>query len=300
VEVRYEFMSKSAGSLKEIGTASQKTETTPTLPFTTRSLLEMCWGMTLNFSHEAQQQALGKVFTDEFMRIFAKKEENAVNPEFLQELTMALSATVRSIGFIRACHVQYCDFNSDRLTRQRQSLEKMADYSSFSGSGLFAKLGSFVGFGSVAQFITSMNWPQFYVLPFALGGVIGAYLVTALVNWRVQSTYKTWADKLTQLQSEYWRKEFKPDVTDQLYDLYIAIKKLAERYCRGACKSDELLKADEKYVKEVINQDILPPDDLQWPPYTVTLATKTAASTTLKAESVEEDQKEQKGKVKKN
>lgn len=248
----------------------------PGPPFTTRSLLEMCWGMTMNLSHEEQQQSLGKILTDDFMQIFAAKQQTP-DPDFLQNLKMALSSAIRNIGFVRACHVQYFDFTTDQLTRRRQSIEHIADFASFSGSGLFAKLGSFVGVGSIFELISRMNLPQLYVPIFVVGGITGAFLVTVIVNIYVRLTDDSWVEKITRKQSDYWVTKFKPDVTEELFHLYTAIKWLVAKFYPGY--KDELLQTgDDDLVKNFINNYILPPDDLEWPPYTVTLAGETSAT----------------------
>jgi hypothetical protein len=84
---------------------------------------------------------------------------------------MALSGSARNLGFIRLTHVEYLNFNGDRLRTRRQNLEQIADYSSFSGSGLFAKIGSFVGFGSVADLVTGLKLSVVYIPIFAVGGI---------------------------------------------------------------------------------------------------------------------------------
>jgi hypothetical protein len=247
------------------------------LPFTTRSLLEMCWGMTMNLSHETQQQELGKTLIQSSNSAFDKKKTDAANTDFLENLKMTFYCSVRNIGFIRASHVQYLDFNADRLTRRRQSLEQAADFASFSGSGLFTKIGSFLGVGSVFELVSKMNLPQIYIPIFAVGGVAGAFLTTFLVKIYVQLTDDSWEKKIWKKQSDYWKTEFKPDVTEELLHLYNAIKCLRTKFFPNA--DDELLSLKESEVKDFIRMNILPPDDLQWPPRTVAPTTDTTATT---------------------
>jgi len=55
-----------------------------------------------------------------------------------------------------------------------------------------------------------------------------------------------------------------------LYTLVLDIKRLAETYSTNSWspvnKDDELFKLSEKEAKRRIQQEILPPDDLSWPP----------------------------------
>lgn len=250
----------------------------------------MCWGMTANLSHETQQQELGSTFIKIFMNIMTEREKDPTFLDYGQNLEMTLSSAIRSMAFVRANHVHYLDFNADRLTRRRQSLEQIADFASFSGSGLFAKLGSFVGVGSVADVVTHYDLPQIYIPVFAAFGIVGAFAITLGVSWHVSRTDKTWVNDITHSQTEYWREHFKPDMTEELYNLYLAIKALTERFYPDTKEEiegkDELLRIREaSEVKKFISEKILPPDDLNWPPYTTNLEVVQAPAPSQKKDS---------------
>jgi hypothetical protein len=241
---------------------------------TARGILAMCWGLSMNFSHESQQAELGKTFTNKFLEMFADAEKNARDKAFVQNLSMDIFGTLRSLGFIRENHVSYLDYQSDRLTRRRQSLEQIGSLTSFSGSGLYTKIASFVGVGSLAQLAGQFNLPQFYIPLFAAAGIGGAFLLTLLVSIYVGRTDDSWVQNLRSNSTEYWKKHFKPDVTQQLKFLLRQVKSLIQEYYpdekETIIEHDELLKMDDSQVEAIISNEILPPDGLLWSPYIIT------------------------------
>ena len=165
---------------KPIAVWTPATTNKTTFPFSARSLLQMCWGLTLNFSHNTQQQAVGAMFNakfnDQHNLILAPnlaKNLSDANSDFLMNLEMAFSSSLRNLGFIRDNHTEYLTFNGDRLAGRRQNLENIADFASFSGSGLFAKLGSFIGFGSLSDLLSKTNLSLVWLPFFIVGGIFG-------------------------------------------------------------------------------------------------------------------------------
>lgn len=248
-------------------------------PLTARGILEMCWGLTMNFSHEDHQVVLGKTFTDKLLPLFDDMKNNPRDKAFVQALLMNIFGTMRSLGFIRENHVSYLDYQSDRLTRKRQSLEQIGSLASFSGSGLYSKIASFIGVGSLADVIAKLNLPESFILPelyiplFAAAGIGGAFLLTFFVSRYVRWTEDSWVEQLTSGNNEYWKKHFKPDVTQQLLFLFCQIKSLLEEYYpdeKGKItEHDELLKMEDWKVEAIISDEILPPDGLLWSPYII-------------------------------
>jgi hypothetical protein len=250
-------------------------------PFTARSLLQTCWGMTLNLSHDTQQQALGAMFSaqfDQLSQIFTPKLMTNIsdsNGNFMLNLKMALSSSVRNLGFIRETHMEYIRCNADRLNSRRQAFEQIADFASFSGSGLYAKVGSFFAAGSLADlvaFFNKLGLSAIYIPIFLMVGIAAAFIITisarVIVDWKDD----TWDWKTRKDQNRYWKEHYKKDATNELYNLYLSIKELIVKfYPTGTAATiignDELLKlSEETKVKKVIREQILVTDDLQWFP----------------------------------
>ncbi len=56
--------------MSETSDTATPPESPPVLPFTAKSILQICWSLTLILSHEAQQNKLGETFESYFMNVF--------------------------------------------------------------------------------------------------------------------------------------------------------------------------------------------------------------------------------------
>jgi hypothetical protein len=273
---------KPAGDAGGANASTPPIDETP-FPFSVRSILEMCWGMTMNLSHETQQQTLGNTFTTQLNQIFTAKENSLVNADFLQNLRMAIFGSLRTLAFVRENHKAYLDYTNAQATSRHASVESIADLASFSGSGLYAKLGSFIGVGSVASVVSTLKYPPYFILIFAGAGILAALIVTWAVHRQVSKTESTWDDKILKLNNEYWIKFYRPDMTDQLYHLYLDIKALVSRFYPDLVAKDDLLGKSDDEVKKFIQDNILPPENLQWHPSPTSSPTSAQASTAAPA-----------------
>jgi len=86
-------------------------------PFTVKSMVEYCWGMTFSLSHQAQQNDLGKMFNEQFKDIRKVKSQDA---DFLTEVILRLATTLRTIAFIRDAHVRVLNSNARDLAEKRK------------------------------------------------------------------------------------------------------------------------------------------------------------------------------------
>jgi hypothetical protein len=242
-----------------------------------KGILELCWGLSLTLSKEKGQQELGNFFKEQLMKAPANRERHPDEVAFEDNLLMALSTAIRDIGFVRENHVMYLDFMAQRFQQEEQNLNQTADFFSFSGSGLYAKIASFLGVGSALDLANAYRSYQSlgfqatdiaYFLVFGSFGIVAVTLVAQLYRYlkgkrRVAQT--------TLAQNTYWLIRYKPDMTTVLYNLFIDVKNLAALYSSDSWtpirKDDQLLRADEADVKRVINDEILPPDELAWLPH---------------------------------
>ncbi len=185
---------------------------------------------------------------------------------------MALAKTVRNIGFVRENHVRFLEFTSEEFTEKTQNLNDIADFTSFSGSGLYSKIVSFLEIGSLADLVSSISESLQLILVFFVAGVLGALIVTFVVRtYHNDKRKKDMTDQVERLQDSYWITKFKPGMTDQLYILFSETKGLIEKCYPekkdAMIKNDDLLGMDMQKVKDGIREEILPPDSLTWPLY---------------------------------
>jgi len=133
-------------------------ETEP--PLTIASLLNLCWGLSLNFSHEVPQKTLGDEFQKKVFAILesyqvVKQEDgasyhpNTKTKKFFDNVIMSLSKCMRNIGFARHAHNVFLDMKKDEHTNRRNYYAELASISSLKKEGLVHKVLGFVGGGSI-------------------------------------------------------------------------------------------------------------------------------------------------------
>jgi hypothetical protein len=255
-----------------------------------KGILELCWGLSLNLSSEKAQRELGESFKEQLFKALANRERSPDEVTFFDNLLMALSAAIRNIGFVRENHVRYIDFKAHQLAQEEQNLNQTADFFSFSGSGLYTKIASFLGIGSALDLANawrsyqSLGFQATDIAIFLVAGLFGVIVVTGIVR-----LYRYVKGKRGQLQAEkdlnaYWLNNYKPDMSAVLYTLVMDIRKLAAIYSSDSwspiSKDDDLLTGTAKQVKRLINDEILPPDSLAWLPWLPHLEEATIAATT--------------------
>jgi len=72
-------------------------------PFTVRSIVKYCWGMTLNLSHVTEQSALGDSFNSQFFKAIENLQQPPQRTQqrdrtFLNDLTMRMAKALRTMA----------------------------------------------------------------------------------------------------------------------------------------------------------------------------------------------------------
>ena len=119
------------------------------IPDVVKNLVQFCWGMTLNLSHESTQSMLGSKLLDTVLpeiKVDSKLKEKSLG------LYMILSRTMRNIAFTRDAHVRHLDDQARRYTQTRDLFESIGEIS-FSKESIFYKVISFLFFGAGLQYI---------------------------------------------------------------------------------------------------------------------------------------------------
>ena len=129
-------------------------------PFTISRLLELSWGLSLNFSHEESQRTLGQKFVDMFSDIWKRYRPEKLEPKnpvisqqsqnerFIENMIMSLTKTSRNLGFVRNSHVKFIESKDKELERKKKFYDDISDLTSFSKEGFLTKVATFVGSGS--------------------------------------------------------------------------------------------------------------------------------------------------------
>lgn len=235
----------------------------PTLAplLTTRSIIDLAWGLTLNLSHEQPQRDLGKNFEAEFFKLLSSLATNREQMVFAENLMMAVTKTIRNMAFVRESHVAYLDGLATDLQEKSQTLKEISGITELTKQGLSPKIISFLlaGGGVIAA---AQSTSPLVLLLSAAGGVAISTLFTFGLK-PVSSYYRNQAKtKIEAEQKDYWLKHFKPDMTNLLYNLYLDIRTLADHF-PGHVRDDWGTWGEER-LKQFINNEILPPDFQYW------------------------------------
>jgi hypothetical protein len=123
------------------------------IPFTVTNALNMCWGLTLKFSHESQQQEMGKEY---FTKIMEKLNLTPIEKTFLAELEMILAKTTRNMGLIRVASIRHLERQAREYNDLKELLTAIGELS-FSKESIPLKILSFLSFGSTIPTLLNLN-----------------------------------------------------------------------------------------------------------------------------------------------
>lgn len=127
-------------------------------PFTVRSMVKLCWGLTLNLSHFEQQNKIGADLKE---RIFGLLDYS-IDKSFLRNLTMILAQTLRTMAFTRDAHVRMVDDQARILKEKEKFWRDITQMASFSKEGLPIQVLSFLGLGSFGVIGNSLgSWIKY-------------------------------------------------------------------------------------------------------------------------------------------
>jgi hypothetical protein len=290
----YPLAGASSDSNVQKATHTQSADSVESIPIEIKNLVQLCWGTTLNLSHESTQSNLGGKILDTVLpelKIDSKLKEKSLG------VYMILSRTMRNIAFSRDAHVRRLDDHARRYNETRDLLESIGEIS-FSKESIPYKVISFLFFGSGLQYIfrsspdkgqellANDNVPVISgvlnttipeasktsliedivsfqqqqanisdILLFVFFGIVG--ILTVTVGFRI-FTYlylKRKEDEIRRDQNKYWNDNYIEDMTNILLRLYKDLNKLL--YPGGSVAVEEQL---IKWIKK----DILPTAKIDW------------------------------------
>ena len=248
-------------------------------PFTVRSMLRFCWGLTLTLSGQKQQNELGC----SFVNMITKEMDNppdTVHLQFFENLVMILSGTLRTMAFARDEHIRELNRRRDELKQKGEFWDELSELTSFSHDSLPVKILSFLGIGSLSSLLSlwntisnpgqpsndTMNMSAAlnnWVLVFIASGIIGLIAVTGFLKLFRSKRIKKEEEEISKDLTNYFKNRYKKNMTDYLFSFFLDIKELVNKYYPGY--SEDILDYDDSFVKEIIRYDLLPSDDTLWP-----------------------------------
>jgi len=187
-------------------------ETEP--PITIASLLNLCWGLSLNFSHEKSQTELGKEFQKKVFAILESyqtmKKDSTYHPDiktkkFFDNVTMSISKCLRNIGFARHAHNVFLDLKKDEYTNRQKYYTEIASISSLKKEGLVYKVLGFIGGTSILSVFGEVKKTLFQIDDTAMKSI-----KTVIEN----HTNSTFADTITKEISKSTETSFSTVTSD--------------------------------------------------------------------------------------
>jgi hypothetical protein len=229
------------------------TPTHPPLRFD--STIELAWGLTLNLSHEKNEVKIGQAFLDYYKMMKERFKSNNHVSGYLENLDGLMSTYLRSMGFERDVFVKGLDIIDKVRDERIKGINDLADMTSFSKDGLILRVSSFLGIGTLANFLASpgflpssvnLNLLLFWGFLGLIAGVgVAKLLRGSLITWVTAKAY-------TQEQF-FWKEHGKKVFTSRLRNFSHDLKALGDvfypKYHEPVLDDDKIL---SKFLDEIL------------------------------------------------
>lgn len=139
-------------------------------PITIRSLMELCWGLSINFSHDQNQREMGKNAREKILRIFADYQTVTFGADdkityyptldtkkFFDNVIMSIIKTMRNIGFTRNNHQNFLDSMKADYANTKKYYDDLSSFASLNEAGFAPKILSFLGGGSILSILSEFG-----------------------------------------------------------------------------------------------------------------------------------------------
>jgi hypothetical protein len=270
-------------------------------PFTIRQVLNLCWGLTLYYSHQEDQRQIAELFMGdrfggEMKKIFdsysnyknshsqeqksssqvkssTKKIDLPFNEalrekQFTENVMMAMIKTLRNLGLARDAYVNWLNYKANEIEEEREYLNEVSSFSSFTPDGLIPKIIPFIGGGSalswasiwasidairgdlkaitavssnatnpavsdqltnLLNYVSGLSTPSFIFI-FLAAGVLALTISTIIAKiWKKYRLDSMRRDFESKVK-EHWRRTARPSMADCLFDLYKDLRFTMRRF----------------------------------------------------------------------
>jgi hypothetical protein len=212
-------------------------------PIRVDATLHLAWGLSLNLSSDENQRALGTVVKDYWKDLRDRIGNDEKSKNYVDNLFALIAAYLRSVGFERDVYSRHLNVLEEYRKHRAESLNDLADMTSFSTESLIVRVTSFLGIGSLADFaIKSTTIDPNIILVFGMAGLFGSILVLKL--WRHIRIQKD-NDNIAKQQQEYWTNIARPSFMNSLTHLFDDAKELVNNYYPNYKDEPILTKAGE-------------------------------------------------------
>ncbi len=208
-------------------------------PFRLDSILELAWGLTLNFSHEDKEKEVGKSLLDYFEKTVEQYKAGSKERAYLNDVRAALTGYLRTYGLERDAFVDQLDEYKEVKEARIKVYTDIGSLSSVSKESAVVKLASFVGIGSastaIATFFNAEPTPglPFNLLAALLGGITGLFLVSSLFRLLAPRLIDRAERLCYRDKTGIWRNMERPLYLKGLSNLYEAVTPIVKLHYDG-------------------------------------------------------------------
>ncbi|MGD1836583.1 MAG: hypothetical protein ACPKPY_00810 [Nitrososphaeraceae archaeon] len=188
-------------------------------PYSIETILNLAWGLTLTIAEDTKQNEKGSYFLDAFKSELGSYETDDIHGLFIRNLLPLLSSYLRKTGIKRDIYIKYVkslETNRNATYEYAKELEEHGK-SVTSKGGVFFKIASFFGGGSLSNIIFSENnMADQSIFLFLAGGLAGLILipffVSYLSNFIIQRENRRSFEKENKFYQIHLRREFQDDL----------------------------------------------------------------------------------------
>lgn len=239
-------------------------------PITIKSLMELCWGSSMTFSHEEPQRKLGenirtKIFESISSYQSVKKEKDteityhpSINTKmFFDNVTMAMIKTLRNIGIARNSHTNFLNSLSDDYDDSKNFYKELSSFTSLDKEGFAPKILSFVTGGSLLPGIIDLS-----NLPTKLNYDEKEIIITAIQN---EISNKTTSKEIIDAITKLYESSFHISINDVIsfiifgiigLSVFNVMAKVLTKYQLSKIKKD-IEEKQMKYYYENYREDMI-------------------------------------------
>jgi hypothetical protein len=197
-------------------------------PIRVDNTLHLAWGLSLNLSSDENQRAIGSTIKDYWKDLRDKVGNDEKTKNYVDNLFFLIAAYLRTVGFERDVYARQLDVLEKNRNNTLESLNDLADMTSFSTESLIVRISSFLGIGSLADIlVTPKTIDPNIILFFGMIGLFGSIL---LLKWWRHFRIREDNNNSAKQQKKYWERVARPSFMYSLSHLFEDVKELVKVY----------------------------------------------------------------------